>query len=115
MHANGIRLNGKKRFKRHPNNPIWLLWYNQTRLPQPVAIQHGNSSSPEELREYRRINLRRAGQASLCPWEFARDGAWFKVVVTEDANRQQLRGGIAGRCRWYGHHRVDRGVDEAAD
>jgi DNA-binding transcriptional LysR family regulator len=44
--------------------------------------RQGTPRTPEDLREHRCINWRRAGQTSLYPWEFARDGNWFEVAVT---------------------------------
>ncbi|PTR33911.1 LysR family transcriptional regulator [Luteibacter sp. OK325] len=55
----------------------------QIAIASPAYIEkNGMPQVPEDLREHRCINWRRAGQAGLYPWEFARDGKWFELQVT---------------------------------
>lgn len=55
----------------------------QIAVASPAYLEkNGTPQVPEDLREHRCINWRRAGQTSLYPWEFARDKNWFELQVT---------------------------------
>ncbi len=43
--------------------------------------KNGVPQTPHDLQHHRCINWRRAGQASVYNWEFAKDGEWFDVSV----------------------------------
>jgi DNA-binding transcriptional LysR family regulator len=54
----------------------------QIAVASPEYIEkNGMPQTPHELQNHRCINWRRAGQASVYNWEFAKDGEWFDVSV----------------------------------